>query len=208
MGIGGVMTLEECLAIYGKDYFSGGGHISGYTEYADAKPVLLQWGYMVDQVFEPESLLDVGAAYGYMLDFFAPRRIRVAGVEPSEYARSKSRIPLIAGNLPTLPIADGERYHTVTCTEVLEHVPEAVIPESLQELARVTDKYLVMLIMLEGWKSDDDVGHVCVKTADWWNEQLDRTGLKRRKDLEGTLNTHPYSIGMKWSGRFFVRERQ
>lgn len=208
-------TLDY-LRLYDKTYFAGGRAVSGYDDYAKCEGVLRDWSFMVERTFKPTSVLDVGAAYGFVVNYFRWHGVPAWGIEPSEFARSNAGPYVVPGALPDLPDtsmfyeyvgAEQGRFHTVTCTEVLEHIPEELVPASLQSLADKTGRFLVMLIMLEGPGADGDEGHICLKSRDWWQWQLSKTGLVQREDLEELLNNDPYSVSMYWSGRFFVRER-
>lgn len=215
-------TIPQYLKLYDADYFAGGRRVSGYDDYTNCRGVLYDWAGMVDELAKPTSILDVGAAYGFLVAYFRERGIPAFGIEPSAFALSQVRPDLqpcmLAGALPELPSLAGYfqitdepagRFDVVTCTEVLEHVPEDLVPASLKALADKTSRLLIMLIMLEGPGADGDEGHICLKSRDWWQWQLTtNTGLVQRADLEDALNNHPYSQRMYWSTRFFVRERQ
>jgi hypothetical protein len=197
------------LRIYHKEYFAGTGVRSGYTDYHTCRGVLTQWSRMVEQFFAPTSVLDVGAAYGFVVEHFDALGIPSVGVEPSEWARNQAarRLTIHAGALPDLSMLGDARFDVTTCTEVLEHVPEGLVPASLQAIAQHTDRLAVSLTMLEGPGADGDEGHICLKSREWWEAAWDATGLMPRPDLEMALDRHAYSRQMYWSGRFFVRER-
>lgn len=204
--------IPEHLKLYhNPDYFTGGGTISGYDDYARCKGVLEHWSHMLGYHFNPTSVVDAGAAYGFVVDWFRERGVPAWGVEPSPVALSHvpERIAnyvfegALPGPWPELPKAD-----LVTCTEVLEHVPEALVPEALQVLADQSSQWLVCLVMLEGPGADGDEGHITLKSRAWWEAQFDALpGFDRAPELEEALNTDPYSVRMYWATRFFVRRR-
>src|SRR5262249_56671445 len=137
--------LPEYLKLYDARYFTGNGTVSAYDDYAQYRPMLYNWAQMVYRYFRPTAVLDVGAAYGYVVEWFLAYHIPALGVEPSEFARSRARVPLLSGYLPQLTLPATAPFDVVTCTEVLEHIPEALVPASLQALASATSRFLVLL---------------------------------------------------------------
>lgn len=218
--------VPKHLELYQREEYWRGGlsrGISGYDNYAYCRGVLERWSEMLLGLSSaalgraPRSVLDVGAAYGFVVEWMVKNRVEAFGVEPSAFCRDAVRQDLqhrvVDGALPDRgplfqpTVSDTLTFEVVTCTEVLEHVPEELVPSSLEMLAKRTGKLLVLLIMLEGPGADGDEGHICLKSRAWWDEQLDATGLKLREDLETALDANPYSQNIGWSGRFFVRER-
>jgi hypothetical protein len=198
------------LQLYDRQYFAGGAALSSYGDYARCRDILWMWAGMLDFKLRPTSVLDVAAAYGYVVEWFRLRGVRADGVEPSEWARQQAAVPLLSGWLPdVLPVTGS--YHVVTCTECLEHLPTDDVSASLQALRDLTEPggYMVLLIMVEGHPTaHDDAGHLTIKPREWWTAALaDIGGVAPVPDVEAWFNQHPTAVHMKWDGRIFVRQR-
>jgi SAM-dependent methyltransferase len=190
------------------EYFEGQSAVSSYANYEDCKPILVMWSDMVDQGLRPTSVLDVGAAYGYVVDWFQKIGVFAVGIEPSAHARDKAVVPLFDGFLPDIEMvgdAGPVKFDAVLCTEVLEHIPESDIGASLRALAGASKRVLVLLIMLEDHPTaHDDAGHVTLRSREWWDAQLNEVGVCHER--EAWFNEHPYAEHMGWAGRIFVRQ--
>lgn len=200
----------EYLGVYDRQYFEGGAAVSSYASYASCRDILYLWAAMLDRVFRPQRVLDVAAAYGFVVDWFTRMGVAAVGVEPSEWALSQRVTPnIIRGwlpdQIPHMPSSD-----LVVCTECLEHIPTRDVPHSLDRLANLTrrpDGHLVLLIMLAGHPTaHDDAGHLTLESREWWEAQLEGTGMVPDLQAEERLNNHPTSEHMMWTGRIFVRK--
>ena len=96
------------------------------------------------------SLLDVGGREGWIADRATDRFRRRITVD---LCRDDVHRPSVQATIARLPFRDGE-FDTVLCAEVLEHVPPALLPHAVSELARVTRQTLVV-----GVPFDQDLRH-------------------------------------------------
>lgn len=97
-----------------------------------------------------ESILDVGAGEGFMLEMLRKHNIgkKLEGIEYMDEALQFAKelhpkVKIKKGNIYELPYKDNT-FDLIICTEVLEHLEE---PEkALTELKRVTKKYLILSV--------------------------------------------------------------
>ncbi len=195
-------------------YFVGNGISNGYRDYADCEGLLRRWTEMAVNaaaLSNPPVMrtwLDVGAAYGFVVREAFDMGMESVGIDPSQFAIDQAHpdMDMRLGALPDLPLKKGERFDMVTCTEVLEHVPEELTPASLKSLADAMSPNgrMVLLIMLEGPGSDGDPGHINLHSRAWWDAQLGVAGLETCPDATAALNEDEFSVEMHWAGRLWV----
>lgn len=89
------------------------------------------------------TALDVGARDGHLSLLLAERFERVVSLDLRLPQIDHPRIECVQGNAAELGF-DDRAFHTVVCAEVLEHIPPALLPRVCSELARVTDRHLVI----------------------------------------------------------------
>lgn len=90
------------------------------------------------------SVLDVGCGNGVVTNQIEPGRLAV-GVDRSPAALRWVTKPRIRANITDLPFGDAA-FDAVLATEVLEHLPQALYPLALDELARVARRYILVTV--------------------------------------------------------------
>lgn len=156
-----VLTPQgDDASFYGASYFSGAGNDdkrSGYdtytrdTSHADALVSVLL------QRIDARTALDVGCARGFVVEALRDVGIEASGCDFSEYAintasrgaRGHLRWGDLSKELPWAP----KDFELVTCFETLEHLPPALAPQAVRELARLSSRYVLASIPSFGPRS-------------------------------------------------------
>ena len=199
---------------YDEGYFVGGGK-SNYDDYRSCSGIIHGLSNMVlsavgKHKMGPGSYCDVGCAYGFGVEWFHARKIPSCGFDISEWAVRNApesvREFVRMDRLPTLKMAT--KYDLVTCYETLEHIPFEDLERSIERLYEITERCLIIMPALsttDNFGEDkNDATHVSVMTKSWWEDTLVQKGYNRHMGIEEELNTHRFSQGMGWSGRFFA----
>jgi SAM-dependent methyltransferase len=114
--------------IYGDHYFCGGE--AGYPDYLSEAEILLahgkQYGLLLKRYMTPGTMLDVGAAAGFVLKGFQESGWRGIGLEPNphmaEYARTQ--LGLRVGTSTLEQFQGHERYDLISMIQVVAHFYE------------------------------------------------------------------------------------
>ncbi len=168
---------------YGRDYFDNPALAVGYGRYAyDGRYAPVAARMMAHYDLKPGmSVLEIGAAKGFMLVEFQKLGMKVAGIDASEYAVANAH-PDLAGKVQlgdAASLAFGDRaFDFVYGKEVLPHIPERNIRKALTECIRVSQGKLFFeiqcgrspgeLAAMKKW----DATHEIVQTPEWWNALL------------------------------------
>jgi SAM-dependent methyltransferase len=126
--------------------------------------------------------LDFGCGNG-----IAVRQMRLEdepwfGLEYSETAFEKylSSYPFFyVGDTSQFP---DRRFDMTYSTEVLEHIPAELIPEVVQEICRITARYIFMTISLRP-SSDNNRYHCTLRPREWWERHFASNGFVRDDEV-------------------------
>jgi len=123
--VGAVDGATHVATIYGDDYFAGGG--DGYPDYVAEASLLRahgqRYGKLLSSYMPPGSLLDVGAAAGFLLQGFIDSGWQGMGLEPNAqmvaHGRDRLQLALVAGALETFDHAT--QFDLITMIQVIAH---------------------------------------------------------------------------------------
>lgn len=104
---------------------------------------------------KPKTILDVGCGEGFTLELLHDKKIgeKLEGVDFLKTAieigkKERPFLTLKEGTIYKLPYKDNS-FDLVICSEVLEHLEDP--KKALEELHRVTKKYIVLSVPNEPW---------------------------------------------------------
>lgn len=163
--------LRDCYPLMFPIYWiAGGKHTSELLRYKDLYPFLSETEYAKYYDYASKtrlaerptdlnkvglqfilsnasgSCLDAGCGRGYVAKRLAEAGHTVSGVDivpPKNYSPESDGYTFVSGSLDALPFPD-RSFETVTCTHVLEHVPD--MDAAVSELLRVTKKRLLIVL--------------------------------------------------------------
>ena len=162
-----IPTLTELNEIYSDDYFFKGG--AGYEDYTLEKNMLIKRGeYYAEKIrrwMTPGSVLDVGAAAGFILKGFENKGWQGMGVEPnhsmSEYGKNEVKVNILNGTIETVDIKD--TFHLVTIIQVMAHIYD------LHNSMKKINSFLKSggYVLIETWNKDSITARVFGRS---WHE--------------------------------------
>ncbi|MEO6121648.1 MAG: class I SAM-dependent methyltransferase [Acidimicrobiales bacterium] len=162
--------------VYGAHYFGAGRNpldrmgLSGYERYDRDTSNANVAAYLVWRWFDPRRTLDVGCAFGFVVEALRDLGVDATGVDISEFAVEQAA-PGARGHIRQgdlcwgLPLPAGH-FDVVTALETLEHLPPEAIPTALAELYRVSAGYVVATIPSFGPNRNGPGGWFPVKIRD------------------------------------------
>lgn len=129
-------TEKELNEFYSNSYFKGGTLGAGYSDYVSDQNIHLANAKRIMKLYKgsPKSLLDVGCAYGFLLDHARSLGWKVKGVDVAAeaigFARNELNLDVIKGTVFSLN-ASSNSFDVCVSVGVLEHLinPLAVIKE-------------------------------------------------------------------------------
>ena len=132
-----------------------------------------------------QTVLDVGCGCGYALLGFLLHKKKVSGIEVCDYLINTTlRTYACAGIVKKGRIQEiphpADTFDLVYCTDVLEHIPESDIHQSIGELVRVSKKYVLTTVCTIPSQCMPELKlHETVKSQGWWDEQFTHFRLKK-----------------------------
>jgi SAM-dependent methyltransferase len=170
-----VSTDGDYGHLFDEEYFRTGCGPVPYDRTQAQWPVL--FGRIADGIIrslQPRKVLDAGCALGFLVEAFWDRGVEAWGIDISPYAIANVRRDMQpycrVGSLRD-PFAD--RSDLISCTEVLEHMPETDALEAIRNMASATDTILFSSTPFDV----EEATHVNVKPTLVWLELFARYGF-------------------------------
>ena len=160
-------TPDHTDKIYQDEYFMGGA--AGYSDYLGEEKLLLEhgrrYGTLLKQYTTPGTILDVGAAAGFLLKGFQESGWQGVGLEPNSsmvsHGRTHLGLQMETGDLENF--SSSQRFKLVSMIQVIAHFSD--IRKALQKAADITQKDGFWLI--ESWNRESWVARIL---GEHWHE--------------------------------------
>lgn len=175
-------TREE---MFDKHYFNGGGKVGGYARegYRDFPVHELTVRHIMMRA--PTSVLEIGAARGYIGKRLIDRGVEYKGLEISRHCwMTRVCNDIIPHDICKTPWPFAQRADDPSSPEfdlsfsiaTLEHIPEQYLDGVLKEMGKLCKRHLHAIDFGE---NDDgfDKTHVTLKDRDWWRTKFSNLGL-------------------------------
>jgi len=166
-------NTEDRKQLFDKHYFNGGSKVGGYA-YEGYWDYPVHWVTLQHILNEhPESVLEIGAARGYIVKRLNGMGIRSKGIEISHHCQmTRVTDDVVEFDIcqTPWPFKDKE-FDLAFSIAVFEHIPEEYLPAIFNELKRITKRGLHGIDF--GEKDDGfDKTHCTLKTLDWWTSRF------------------------------------
>jgi ubiquinone/menaquinone biosynthesis C-methylase UbiE len=167
---------------------------------------------LIQEVFAPSRVLDVGCGPGFLMTFLAELGIDADGIDfsPSSLtlAPPEIRDRIAIAPVTALPVADAS-YDLVVCREVLEHLTVLQVRQTVAEMCRASSRYVYVTTRFHPdphglldvtTDFETDPTHITLLAKDLVRALFVLEGYRRRVDLEERMD---------WGGkgRVLVYER-
>lgn len=166
---------------YYEDYFSISiSNGNGYLDKEKYYPFFDKIAERLIKDYRPQTVLDAGCAYGYLVEALRERGVEAWGIDISEYAvghASETIKPYIRVNSAAEPLPENfpEHFDLITSIEVLEHMTVEEGERALEQLCRRTD-----IFVFSSSDSDlEDVTHINVQRKEYWARIFAKQGFYR-----------------------------
>lgn len=108
-------------------------------EYNTKLRFLAYW-YQINQVLSlaPKNILEIGVGNKFFIDYCKKLKINITSVDFDPQLE-----PDVVASVLDLPFEDNS-FDLVACFEVLEHLPFEQLPKAIGQIARITQRFVVL----------------------------------------------------------------
>jgi hypothetical protein len=153
------------------------------------------FGQIADRIvsdIRPETVLDAGCAWGFLVEALRARNVAAYGIDVSEYAIQNIHPDVkpycwVGSVVEPFP----QVYDLIVCIEVLEHLPQEQAEKAVINFCRHSQDILFSSTPFD-YK---EATHFNVQPPEYWAELFARQGFYRDVDFDGSFIT-------SWAVRF------
>jgi len=166
--------------VFNEEYFTGG--LSNYRGYLRDHR-FPRVARALTEIFKLKGrrVLDAGCAVPYLVDELNRLGVIAVGFDISDYCVKKT----VEEKLKCFLHADalfipfkGKAFYCVIASELVEHIPHDLEDQLLNELVRVTQKYLLIRTPFCHNPDDNDKTHVNIHPHMYWITKIEQYGLQ------------------------------
>lgn len=209
--------LEMKNNLFNEDYYENGikKGISGYEKYQWMPTRSIPEAISIIEKIEFESAIDFGCAKGFLVHALNLLGKDAIGVDISEYALNNC-LPQVKDKLFSLNKQLSEmnlKTDLLIAKDVLEHIPEENIDETLSEFYKVSDKCLLVIPLGDNdsfriREYEIDKTHVTKKDEEWWINKIKKSGFKLKHFSYSFGNVkEKWTSTYKYGNGFFIIEK-
>ena len=132
--------------------------------------------------FNPKKILDIGCGMGNLIKAALYYEVEAYGCDMSVYAIDNApkecKGKLRVGEIAKIPFPD-KFADLVICYDVLEHLNENEVSQAINELKRVSSKWILASVCFIGDPNYPlDPSHKTYKSRTWWEHHFKKQGMK------------------------------
>jgi len=204
------------------------GYRNPQGEFLGAKDIAEAWR----EIFQPKRVLDIGGGRGTFITY-----LRDLGVEAycMDFSRWAVQNPYVRCRRGWMQLADARlipfkdnSFDTVLCLDTMEHIYEEDVDQVINEIYRVSSRYVFFQIAVvgggSGYATHEEgyilkrgepiplelegcavAGHVTVQPSSFWEERLDREEWVIRRDMvHWFYSLVPEEVTVNWRQNLVV----
>ncbi|MDI6717448.1 MAG: class I SAM-dependent methyltransferase [Patescibacteria group bacterium] len=187
-------TKEELSKIYQDGYYKSWGVEGNKNDEVRLMKIATSKKYLkaVKKYKEKGKLLDIGCAFGYLLEAAEESGFDIYGVElsrfSSDFAQKKFVSKIFNGELKEAKFPENN-FDVIVMSDLLEHIPKPV--EFLIEVKRIIKKDGVIVIITP---DTDSFSRKILRPDNWFHYKLEHLFYYNKKSLSNLLNKFDFSL--------------
>ena len=164
---------------YNAEYYKSGCG-EDYNKKDFWRPFYQNIANKIIELFNPKTGLDIGCAYGYIVEALREKGVDAYGIDVSSYAISQANEKIkpylkAMSALDDLPDNFPKKYDLVISIEMIEHLYEEDGLKAIDKMVNYSDK-----ILISSTDSDfDEPTHFNVQPQEYWSEKFAAKGYIR-----------------------------